>query len=103
MEITKKKTVFENVTIGHKCDVCKKQHDGENYPNSWHYFNHSHESWGNDSIDSVEWFLVCSPECYFKQLKESLKEVGEYDEASIDNMGGDFVKELIKYKATPKA
>ena len=99
MKITKqvKATGFKKVTVGFKCDICKKQHDGEDYPDSWHYFSHSHNGWGNDSIDSYEYFLVCSPECYFKQLIESLKDVGGYYDSKIDDKGKDFVINLLEF------
>ena len=106
MEITqqKKVTKLEKVIIGHKCDICKKQHDGDDYPDSWHYFHHQHEAWGNDSCDSAEWFLVCSPECYFKQLVKSLKKVGGNYGAEIDEKTKDFVIHLLEYikGITPK-
>ena len=99
MKITKqvKATGFKKVTIGFKCDICKKQHDGEDYPDSWHYFNHRHEAWGNDSFESNEYFLVCSPECYFEQLKRSLIEVGGNCSAKIDDKTEDFVRDLLEY------
>ena len=103
MQITEEQKVTETkqVIIGYKCDICKKYHSKgkplNEYPDNWHYFNHRHEGWDNDSIDSVEWFLVCSPECYFKQLKKSLKIVGEYHGAEIDDKEPSFIKDLLKY------
>ena len=99
MKITKREKVTElkEVTIGYKCDICKKQHDGDDYPDSWHYFNHGHQAWGNDSHESREYFLVCSPECYFKQLTKSLKEVGGNTGAEIDEKEPDFVIHLLEY------
>ena len=99
MKITKQESVTElkEVTVGHKCDICKKQHDGESYPDSWYYFSHQHNGWGDDSIESYECFLVCSPECYFKQLIESLKRVGEYSDSEIDDKTKDFVIHLLEY------
>jgi len=99
MEITRRERVTElkQITIGHKCDICKKQHDGKDYPDSWHYFSHEHQAWGNDSFESSEWFLVCSPECYFKQLKKSFKEMNQSHGTEIDDKTSDFVKSLLEY------
>lgn len=59
-------TVVEEV-IDHAeriCDHCKK-------PITDHYWHVEtyHDDWGNDSIDSIEYFDCCSPDC----LREALE------------------------------
>lgn len=99
MEILEKKEIsgrVDLVVVGHKCDICNNEKLGKDHPDDWHYFSHQHGGWGNDNIDSVEWFLVCSPECYFKQLKKSTKQMRSRPDQEIDNMSGDFVKKLVE-------
>ena len=99
MKLTESKEVTEikEITIGYKCDICKKVHTGSEYPDWWYEFEHGHQSWGNDSCESIEDFLVCSPECYFKQLKKSLITVEDYCDGNIDHKSSDFIKDLLKY------
>lgn len=72
MKITERKKivkeVIENVIIGRKCDICKR----EITPNplnfsskEYNYFliTTHHNDWGNDSCDSYEEYDACSPEC----------------------------------------
>lgn len=57
-----------------KCDVCGKEFTGKYWElNTYHY------DWGNDSIDSNEYFDLCSDNCvrtklegYFKECKHSI-------------------------------
>ena len=71
----KKYEEIENETI---CDICKKQILGEeDYKTSFrtkmsHFYEITthHNDWGNDSVDSYEYFDACCEECLFKFLKE---------------------------------
>jgi hypothetical protein len=79
------------------CDECGREHKGHDYPDDWHYFNGHHSSWGNDSCDSYQYYLVCSPECYAKQLKKAVREFGDYNTAEVDDMTIDFAKRLADF------
>jgi phospholipase C len=93
----KKITDTREVTIGFICDVCKKEHIGEDVPDNWHSFSHQHSEWGNDSMDSWEYFHVCSAGCYTTQLGKCLKEMSGYKRsAEIDNMTFDFASDLFQ-------
>lgn len=46
-----------------KCDICGKEITGK----FWHLTTH-HNDWGNDSIDSYEYYDLCSRECIDKAL-----------------------------------
>ena len=46
-----------------KCDVCDKEIDGK----FW-VLTTSHGDWGNDSVDSIEHFDICSTKCIHKAL-----------------------------------
>jgi hypothetical protein len=92
MEIQKKvtKTIYE--TIGYKCDVCSKS-----MVEPFYQFEHHHSDWGNDSVDSYEYFHICSIECYFKRLQKSVKELENHDTAEIDDKSIEFINNLLKY------
>ena len=70
-EITEMKTVTktERVTVGYKCDCCRSVHTGDTMPKSWHKFRTEHDEWGRDSVDSIEYYVACSPICYDKLVK----------------------------------
>jgi len=95
-EVTKK----ESVTIGYKCDNCGEIHIGVAIPNSWHEFNGHHHSWGNDSIESYEYYLACSPECYAKLLQKAVNDFERYNDAEIDDFEIDFAKRLSEFLNT---
>ena len=86
----------EEIVIGIKCDVCGKIHKGNCLPDNWHEFDHHHGEWGNDSPDSFKWHQVCSPECYFKKLKECVSNLKGRSDASIDEFEIQFARKLIK-------
>lgn len=93
MRITKKQEVTEmqQIVVHYKCDFCNKISDTEEFPKTWHSFDHHHHEWD----DTFEYFDVCSIDCYFKQLVKSLKEMQSYESAEIGGMTPEFVKELI--------
>lgn len=100
MEIIKKQNIpakTDLVVIGYECDICEKQELGKNYPDDWYYFSHQHSGWGNDDIESVKWFLVCSAKCYFKQLRESFDRLEAIPGPIIDGKGGSFIKKILGY------
>lgn len=78
-----------DVVIGEeiKCDVCGKviyeREDSKLLQNSdyWHLMT-CHNSWGNDSIDSVESFDLCSAEC----LREMFEEYCEESSRELNTM-----------------
>lgn len=69
---TKTHTVTEKVLVKEirYCDVCKKEITVNSY---WELTTH-HNDWGNDSIESYEYFDVCSKDCMRKKFEEYLKD-----------------------------
>ena len=70
---------------GIKCDICHNElrvpysKDGQctrPYPQ---YFKVTtgHNDWGNDSIESYEYFDVCSSECLRKKFEEYVEDSGD--------------------------
>lgn len=94
-EVTEtKETVIGEVM---KCDVCGKiiydsrKDDGILMHNNQHWWSLTtgHNDWGNDSIDSVEQYDICSPEClkvkFDEYCKDSNREINSmYFEVSHD-------------------
>ena len=97
MKIEERKQVTETkiVTVARKCDVCGKVHEGKYTPDEWHEFNHHHNEWGNDSIDSYEYHEVCSAECYAVKFKECVKDLEGYTNAKVDEFEIQFARELV--------
>ncbi len=95
-EITKKQKVEQEVVVGTKCDICGKKSD-EAEPDGWHETYHGHEDWGGDSIDSMEYFDVCSPKCYIKLLNKSVKELGRRRTGYIGDMSIHFAVRLLEH------
>jgi len=97
--INKKKTVEQEVTVAWQCDVCNAQTaDKECYKQEWHHFNKHHQGWGNDSIDSYEYYDVCSVDCFVRQLQESIPGLAEYyagNDAKIAEMPVLFAQKLL--------
>lgn len=100
MEITEKKNIteFKEVVVARLCDVCGKKHEGKHTPNDWHTFSHSHNEWGNDSIDSYEYHEVCSAECYWIKFKECLEDLVGRTDAQVDDFEVKFARLLLKLK-----
>ena len=75
----KRQTVIREVVVGKKCDVCFKDipPTSRKFPRVSHpYFGITthHSDWGNDSVDSFEYFHACSPACALKLATEYLNE-----------------------------
>lgn len=94
---TKIVTKTEEVTVGYKCDNCDKVHSGKSQPDEWHEFSGHHESWGNDSFESYEYYMACSPECYVNLLKKAVKEFEDYNTSEIDGFSIDFAKNMVGF------
>lgn len=67
-ETERKKVVheeIEEVIVGRVCDICKKKIEPEKHYGVYDYFKITthHHDWGNDSIESYEYYDACSPEC----------------------------------------
>ena len=59
-------TVLKAVITGRKCDICGSEIKPIKFPaNQYNYFviHTCHSDWGNDSVDSHEYYDACSPEC----------------------------------------
>jgi len=100
MRIQSNKKVIKNITTACSCDGCGKVVKTNYLPDNWFHFNSNHCGWGNDSVDSIEEYDVCSAECFIKVLKNIFKKnpgcILDYDSGEIAEMPIKFVKELIK-------
>ena len=69
-------TVTERVCVKETmhCDVCNGIID--NNAEYWELTT-GHYDWGNDSVDSIENFDVCSEDCLRKKFDEYVKESGK--------------------------
>ena len=71
------------------CDCCEKiivqkstLELGKHY--GWFHLCTGHRDWGNDSVDSIEYFDLCSRECLANKLREMLDEYEESDTAYFE-------------------
>lgn len=97
MEIFKEVEIKSEKLSIIKCDCCKTKLDCEEYPEGWHKISTYHEEWGNDSVDSWEYYDVCSPECYEKQFIECVKGYKHRNSANIDGFDIAFARKLAEY------
>lgn len=98
---TKEVKEQRQVVVAVVCDNCGKEHKGSEMPDEWHSFSGHHSQWGNDSIDSYENYMVCSPKCYKEKLTEAVNEFDGYDSAEIDDMTIQFAKSLVGFFNAP--
>ena len=98
MKIQEQQIVTENIlaTVAIKCDVCGNIHKDKYLPDDWHQISMHHNHWGNDSSESYEYFDVCSPDCYWKKIKECVSEYEGFTDAKIDDFEIEFIRKLIK-------
>ncbi len=97
MRIKEKRTKEVEEIVSLRCDICNKDRGvGEN--GDWFYFSTSHQGWGYDSNESIEYFDVCSATCYLKQLKKSVLDLEDYKDegAEIAGMPFRFALQLIE-------
>lgn len=96
MEIREYKEVTENknVTIGYKCDSCGKVHNGIEFPDDWYIF---YAFCNNQYNDFSEKYMVCSPECYVNELKNSVEDFEYMGNSKIDNFSINFTKKLLEF------
>lgn len=83
--------------IGRKCDNCGKVYSNRNFPDEWHNFSSHHNEWGNDSIESYEYYDVCSPECYVEKLIKVVDEMSEIYDGKVDDMEIQFARRMVEY------
>ena len=70
-KITEKRMQEVIVTVDEKmiCDEC-----GKEIKAGYWSLRTGHNDWGNDSIESVEHFDLCSPDCAREKFEEYIKE-----------------------------
>ena len=70
------RTITKNVVVERivKCDVC-----GQIVKDRSWKLTTSHDGWGNDSGDSVEFFDLCSKGCVLMKLDEYFKDCEDDD------------------------
>lgn len=96
MRIKEKIKIEQEVTKYIECDVCEKRVKGKEPPEDWFHFSHSHQGWGNDSIDSLKYFDVCSVTCFTVQLRESIESVKNNTGGEVAEMPVPFAEKLLK-------
>jgi hypothetical protein len=78
---TKTHMVTEQVLIKETrcCDVCGKEIKSENSFKKpyWSLTTH-HNDWGNDSIESYEYYDVCSKDCLKQKFDEYVEDSNEW-------------------------
>jgi hypothetical protein len=95
-EIKEKKQVMEDVVIAYKCDVCGSfEKNYSIYREMWLNFNEGHTAWGNDSVDSIQYYDVCSVNCFMKKLGEIVPSIKDYDGAEVAEMPIAFAAQLL--------
>lgn len=87
----------EKVITAYSCDCCGNTHAGDTIPNNWHEFIGYHNSWGQDSCDSSESYISCSPVCYIKLFQNSVEQFKKYNDAEIDGFTIQFAKMLSEF------
>lgn len=89
----RQKKVYVDIAI--KCDICGKiiKEEIDKTPTGaafktkrYYYVRTGHDDWGNDSVDSIESFDVCSEECLSKKFNEYIENtpVNEYGSNYIE-------------------
>ena len=96
MEIREEKEITEvrKVVVARACDVCGKKHQGRFTPDDWHLFNHHHNEWGADSVDSYEYHEVCSVKCYASKFNECVQDLENRRDAKVDDFEIQFARIL---------
>ena len=80
-EVKEKKTITTDVVIGQEiyCDECgrlifrKKNKQIVYCIGDYWELTTGHHDWGNDSIDSIEYFDLCSKECCTTRFKDYIQ------------------------------
>jgi hypothetical protein len=72
------KTITQRVCVKSTvhCDVCDCAIDDNN---GYWELTTGHHDWGNDSVESIKHFDLCSESCLRKKFDEYVKESGEDD------------------------
>ncbi len=92
-KVTEEKEVITSV----RCDNCGKIATKEYTPDSWYRFSSFHREWGNDSIDSYEYYDVCSPECYIEKFIIEVAEMEHIQSGKVADMEIQFARRLAEY------
>lgn len=75
----KKVTVTRTVCTKIKCDICDKVIP---WHEKFYHVTTGHTDWGNDSVDSIEDFDLCSDECLYEFLGKDWKALKEARESA---------------------
>ena len=96
-EHTREEQVTKLVTYQTECDGCEKIEKGYR-PKGWHQFDSNHGDWGNDSIESYDYFDVCSWGCYLKVVRRELDDYGEVQNPTlvIDEKDIFFIRSMLE-------
>lgn len=68
-----KQILVREVVVGKKCDVCFTDIPPSGCTGHPYYrITTHHHDWGNDSVDSYEYYDACCPECAMKLAQKCL-------------------------------
>lgn len=82
------------------CDVCGKEHKGDEIPSDWHLFNATHQECEDEYVfsnKSYEEFMVCSGKCFFEKASYLVEKNLHFRSFMIDDMRIDFLKNIIDF------
>lgn len=79
-----------STSIGKICDCCGKESRNEMEHNTWFHVNAHHSEWGNDSIDSYEWYDICSSQCYIDKMIAIFLKMRYWKNYSAEIFGLDY-------------
>ena len=77
------------------CDGCGKTVSEEQ--DDWYCFSSYHEDWGNDSIESQEYWDACSGACYLKVVRKVVDDYGEHQNPTltVDDKSYAFARGMV--------
>ena len=91
-----RKVIYTTICNKITCDICGKVIADANHEDYFYEVVTGHHDWGNDSVDSVKQFDICSDECLAKVFKDYIEDnnsVTKYIEARVTYPRLDEVEE----------
>jgi hypothetical protein len=78
------------------CDGCGKT-DGPS-PDGWNHFSSHHSDWGNDSVDSYDYWDACSFACYLQIVSKAFADyppTSRNPSLEIDDKDWFFIRDML--------
>lgn len=95
-DIRATKRITQEVVVGKQCDNCHKRETDEAKLDNWFHFVEGHGGWGNDNVDSIESYDVCSPQCFVELAKSKAIAISGYPDAEVADMPVQFLLGLFE-------